>query len=63
MLSLLAFAVAASPMRSIQEFGVLPTNSPDRNRAALQTAIDWASVRAVACFDKHENLFEATLGR
>ena len=50
MLSLLAFAVAASPMRSIQEFGVLPTNSPDRNRAALQTAIDWASVRGAALY-------------
>jgi len=36
--------------RSIQEFGVLPSNAPDANAAALQRAIDWASERGAALF-------------
>lgn len=37
-------------MRSIQEFGVLPKNTPEANAAALQKAIDWASPRGAALF-------------
>jgi hypothetical protein len=40
----------SSGMRSIQEFGVLPTNSAEKNREALQAAIDWASARGAALF-------------
>ncbi len=36
--------------KSIQDFGVLPTNSPDVNKANLQQAIDWASPRGAALF-------------
>lgn len=36
--------------RSIQEFGVLPENDPEKNRACLQKAIDWASPRGAALF-------------
>jgi hypothetical protein len=38
------------PSKSIQEFGVLPTNSPTMNAANLQKAIDWASPRGAALF-------------
>ena len=38
-----SLAVGAQPMKSIQEFGVLPTNSPEVNRANLQRAIDESS--------------------
>ncbi len=37
-------------MRSIREFGVLPTNTAEKNREALQSAIDWASARGAALF-------------
>jgi hypothetical protein len=37
-------------MKSIQEFGVLPTNSPEVNKANLQKAIDWASSRGAALY-------------
>ncbi|MBF8294247.1 MAG: hypothetical protein HW389_792 [Bacteroidetes bacterium] len=37
-------------MRSIREFGVLPENRAEKNREALQAAIDWASVRGAALF-------------
>jgi hypothetical protein len=37
-------------MRSIREFGVLPENTPDANRASLQEAIDWASPRGAALY-------------
>ncbi len=36
--------------RSIQEFGVIPDNSPGANALALQEAIDWATVRGAALF-------------
>lgn len=39
-----------SPMKSIQEFGVLPTNSSSINKENLQKAIDWASPRGAALF-------------
>lgn len=37
-------------MKSIREFGVLPTNSPAVNRDNLQKAIDWAHPRGAALF-------------
>ena len=37
-------------MRSIRDFGVLPENSPDLNKAKLQEAIDWASPRGAALY-------------
>ncbi len=36
--------------RSIQEFGVLPTNDPTTNAENLQKAIDWASPQGAALF-------------
>jgi len=50
MVSLLAFAVIAAPMRSIQDFGVRPKNSPEANLAALQRAVDWAAPRGAALY-------------
>lgn len=35
---------------SIRDFGVLPDNSPEKNAAQLQKAIDWASTRGAALF-------------
>ncbi len=40
----------ARGMRSIREFGVSPANSADKNREALQAAIDWAAARGAALF-------------
>jgi hypothetical protein len=39
-----------SPMRSITEFGVSPTNTAQVNKERLQAAIDWASPRGAALF-------------
>src|SRR5688572_28618554 len=36
--------------RSIRDFGVLPSNSAEVNRANLQKAIDWAAPRGAALF-------------
>jgi len=36
--------------RSIREFGVLPTNTPEVNAEKLQAAIDWASPRGAAIY-------------
>jgi hypothetical protein len=41
---------AGSGMRSIREFGVLPENKPEANRANLQKAIDWASPQGAALY-------------
>ena len=41
---------AGAMMKSIRDFGVLPTNSPSANTAALQEAIDWAAARGAALF-------------
>jgi hypothetical protein len=56
-LSLFELALAAAQdqmrpegMKSIREFGVLPTNTAVQNRTALQVAIDWASARGAALF-------------
>jgi hypothetical protein len=43
-------SVSAQGMRSIREFGVISTNSAEKNRDALQSAIDWASKRGAALF-------------
>lgn len=40
--------VAASNLKSIQDFGVKPGNSPSLNKVNLQKAIDWASERGAA---------------
>jgi hypothetical protein len=37
-------------MKSIRDFGVLPENPPDVNKANLQSAIDWASPRGAALY-------------
>jgi len=37
-------------MKSIRDFGVLPENPPDVNKANLQEAIDWASPRGAALY-------------
>lgn len=37
-------------MKSIRDFGVLPGNPPDLNKANLQMAIDWASPRGAALY-------------
>ena len=42
--------VAAQAPRSIQEYGVLPTNTPEVNRANLQRAIDEASLVGAALY-------------
>lgn len=39
-----------NPLKSIREFGVLPTNSPAVNKVNLQKAIDWAHPRGSALF-------------
>ena len=41
---------ARAMMKSIREFGVLPTNTATANKAALQQAIDWAAARGAALF-------------
>jgi len=38
------------PMKSIQDFQVLPTNDPATNKTNLQKAIDWASERGAALY-------------
>jgi len=37
-------------MKSIRDFGILPTNTPAENAHRLQEAIDWASPRGAALF-------------
>ena len=37
-------------MKSIRDFGVLPENPPDVNKANLQKAVDWASPRGAALY-------------
>lgn len=47
---LLVLTVSAQPMKSILEYGVSPTNSPERNRVNLQRAIDLASKSGTALY-------------
>ena len=44
------FVCHAEMYKNIQEFGVLPTNSPEKNKELLQKAIDWASSSGTALF-------------
>ena len=37
-------------MKSIRDFGVVPANAPDVNKANLQKAMDWASPRGAALY-------------
>jgi hypothetical protein len=43
-------AQSNTPMKSIQEFGVLSTNNGSVNKKNLQKAIDWAAPRGAALF-------------
>ena len=45
---LFCFSVKAETMKSIQEFGVLPQNTPQTNAENLQKAIDWAAQSGAA---------------
>ena len=47
---LMAFAVSAQPMKSIMEYGVTPSNTPEQNRTNLQRAIDIASQSGAALY-------------
>lgn len=47
-LFLFCFSAKAETMKSIQEFGVLPQNSPQTNAENLQKAIDWATQSGAA---------------
>ena len=47
---LLVLAASAQPMKSIKEFGVSPSNSPEKNRVNLQRAIDEASATGAALY-------------
>ena len=50
-------------MKSIREFGVLPENPPDANRASLQEAIEWASPRGAALYvEPSEDPYRVTGG-
>ena len=49
-LPLLLQAKGDNPMKSIQDFGVLPKNSATQNKVNLQKAIDWATSRGAALF-------------
>jgi hypothetical protein len=46
----LALADSTTPYRSIREFGVSSTNTPEANQVCLQKAIDWAAPRGAALF-------------
>jgi hypothetical protein len=37
-------------VKSVRDFGVLPSNAPEVNKTNLQTAIDWASPRGAAIY-------------
>ena len=47
---LLSLSVSAQAMKSIQDFGVKPQNSPELNARNLQRAIDWAAERGAALY-------------
>ena len=49
-LSISAFAENLHRMKSIQEYGVLPENTPQQNRENLQKAIDEASLTGAALY-------------
>ncbi|MCK4292591.1 MAG: hypothetical protein KAY65_05300, partial [Planctomycetes bacterium] len=45
-----ASGTAGEHLKSIREFGVLPTNNAALNRDNLQKAIDWANPRGAALY-------------
>ena len=47
---LFTLAVSAQQMKSIMEYGVSPSNTPEQNRANLQRAIDLASKSGAALY-------------
>ena len=50
-------------VRSIRDFGVLPSNPPDTNHTLLQEAIDWASTCGAAIFiEPSEDPYPVTSG-
>ncbi|MBO5861182.1 MAG: hypothetical protein J6Q45_05920, partial [Alistipes sp.] len=49
-----AFSAAAQPMKSIKVYGVLPSNTPEQNKANLQRAIDIASETGAALYVEPE---------
>lgn len=55
MLASAAFCFAHGNMRSIREFQVLPTNSPQVNKINMQDAIDWANTCGAALFVEPSN--------
>ena len=50
LLLLFVLAASAQPMKSIKEYGVSPSNSPEKNRVNLQRAIDEASATGAALY-------------
>ena len=50
---LFTLAVSAQQMKSIMEYGVSPSNTPEQNRANLQRAYLHRSVRAVCGLAEH----------
>ena len=50
LLSFFATTTFGQGMKSIREFGVLPQNSPEKNKINLQKAIDWATQSGAALF-------------
>ena len=49
-----ALSAAAQPMKSIKVYGVLPSNTPEQNKANLQRAIDIASETGAALYVEPE---------
>lgn len=47
---LFTLAVSAQPVKSIKEYGVSPSNTPEQNRVNLQRAIDLASKSGAALY-------------
>lgn len=50
LLCLVSFMAFGQGMKSIRDFGVLPSNTPQQNKINLQKAIDWASESGSALF-------------
>ncbi len=50
LLCLVSFVAFGQGIKSIRDFGVLPTNTPQQNKENLQKAIDWATEYGAALF-------------
>lgn len=46
----IGISIQATNIKSIKDFGVLPTNTPKQNKENLQKAIDWATKSGAALF-------------